>query len=229
MSIKPIKLLSHATGPNAYKVAMVMEELSVPYVIENWEFKDMHTPTFKKYNPNGKVPVIIDPNQNDLVLWESGAIIEYLSDMYDRNSIMTPTTLQEKYQARQWLHFQTSGQGPYFGQASWFTLFHPEKLPSARVRYIKEIQRITKVIDSALQGREWLVGGQCTYADIALVPWYSIPPHLDTEESGFWKETLEECQHFQAWLERLNSRPSIIKVNQMKAAARVAVKGKSDH
>lgn len=57
---------------------------------------------------------------------------------------------------------------PYFGQAAWFKLFHPEKIPSAIERYEKEILRVLQVLESVLATKEWLNGGKATIADIAV-------------------------------------------------------------
>lgn len=53
-SIKPIKLFSHASGPNPWKVAMVLEELGLPHETEFLDFSVLHTPLFEKHNPNGR-------------------------------------------------------------------------------------------------------------------------------------------------------------------------------
>jgi len=64
------------------------------------------------------MPAIHDPNR-DLTLWESGAIIEYLIEVYDKKQKLSfPAGSNEAYLAKQWLYFQVSGQGPYFGQVS---------------------------------------------------------------------------------------------------------------
>jgi glutathione S-transferase len=63
-----------------------------------------------------------------------------------------------------------SGQGPYYGQAAWFTKFHPENVPSAIKRYKTEIKRVISVLDNVLQGKEYLVGNKLTIADIAFQP-----------------------------------------------------------
>ena len=71
-------------------------------------------------NPNGRVPAIEDPNTG-VTLWESGAIIEYLMDTYDKDGKLHYTNSPEKFTQLSWMHFQMSGQGPYFGQKAWFT------------------------------------------------------------------------------------------------------------
>ena len=67
------------------------------------------------------MPALEDPNTG-LTLWESGAIIEYLLDTYDVGKTLSPTSTEQKWQAKCWMHFQMSGQGPYYGQRAWFVL-----------------------------------------------------------------------------------------------------------
>ena len=57
-------------------------------------------------------------------------------------------------------------EGPYFGQAAWFLNFHHEQLPSAQERYLKEIERVTEVLDGWLSKHKYLVGDKATYADL---------------------------------------------------------------
>ena len=52
---------------------------------------------------------------------QSGAIIEYLLDVYDKENKLRYTSFPEKYTQNSWKHFQMSGQGPYFGQKAWFS------------------------------------------------------------------------------------------------------------
>ena len=74
------------------------------------DFGQLKQDPFESINPNGRVPAIEDPN-TDLKLWESGAIIEYLLDTYDKDHKLSYTQGKEKYEQLCWLHLQTSGQG----------------------------------------------------------------------------------------------------------------------
>lgn len=85
------------------------------------DFADLKKSPFESINPNGRVPAIEDPNTGTK-LWESGAIIEYLLETYDKGHSLSYTSGPERWEQRCWLHFQTSGQGPYFGQRAWFVL-----------------------------------------------------------------------------------------------------------
>ena len=115
--------------------------------------------SFLKINPNGRLPAIIDPN-TDLTLWESGAIVEYLVDTYDKDNKLKVTDAKEKWYLKQYLHFQMSGQGPYWGQAVFFHKYHPEDVPSAKERYEQQTVRVIEVLDEILKGKEYLVGGR---------------------------------------------------------------------
>lgn len=67
---------------------------------------------------------------------------------------------------------QASGQGPYFGQAAHFKMFAPEKIPYGIKRYADEIVRVLGVLESVLaDGREWLMAGKCTIADLSYITW----------------------------------------------------------
>jgi glutathione S-transferase len=214
MSLKPITLWGHDSGPNPWKVAMILEELNVPYTLKMIQFPDMKKEAYELINPNGRVPAIEDPNTG-ITLWESGAIIEYLVETYDKQySISFAPGSKEYYEAKQWMYYQVSGQGPYFGQAVWFTLYHPEKLPSAVDRYVNEIRRVSRVLDRTLQDKEFLVSGKFSYADAAFVSWYAI---VSLFADRINLET--DFPTLNAWLERIKARPAIAKVLQDRAAA----------
>jgi len=205
---KPILLYSTASGPNPWKVAIILQELGIAYESELLEFPDMKKEPYLSVNPNGRVPSIKDPNTG-ITLAESGAIIQYLIETYDKDAKLHYNTFPEKYAAYQWLHFQTSGQGPYFGQKAWFSNYHSEKLPSAELRYANEIRRVLGVIEFHLvkQNTEYLVGNKVTYADLAWVTWNSLlgwlVPDLDVKK---------DFPKFAEWNEKLLARPAVAKV-----------------
>ena len=98
----------------------------------------------------------------------------YLVDKYDTEHKISAATEEDKYRQLQWLFFQASGQGPYFGQAAWFSFFHPEKIPSAQERYRNEIVRVFGVLDGVLSKQEWLVGGKLSVTDLSFVPYVHL-------------------------------------------------------
>ncbi|KAI1424977.1 glutathione S-transferase [Xylaria sp. FL1777] len=211
--LKPIKTYGKG-GPNPPKVIMILEELGLPYEVVPTGFADVKKPEYLTINPNGRLPAISDPN-TDLTMWESGAIVEYLVETYDKdNKISFPRGSRESYLTKQWLYFQATGQGPYYGQAVWFTKFHPEKIQSAIDRYVKEIYRVTGVVEGHLAQEKaksggsdgpWLVGGKITFADIAWFMWqFKIASVVQDNAVNY-----DGYPHVKDWLERLASRPSI--------------------
>ncbi|KAG7118290.1 Glutathione S-transferase-like protein gedE like [Verticillium longisporum] len=129
------------------------------------------------------------------------------------------SSFPEKHHLRQFLHFQASGQGPYFGQAVWFAKFHPEDLPSAKERYVEQTVRVLSVLDKLLEGKEYLVGNKCTYADIAFVNWNATAENVILKSD--WDEKVEKkYPNFVAWHRRVTERPIIKDVLQRQAAGR---------
>lgn len=209
--MNPIVLYGHHAGPNPRKVAMVLEELGVPYLHKLMDFTELKKPAYEAINPNGRVPAIQDPNTG-ITLWESGAIIEYLVETYDKQRAISfaPGSL-DYYQAKQWLYFQVSGQGPYFGQAVWFKVHHPERITSAVDRYMSEIRRVLTVLNRSLEGREYLVNGKFSYADISFVTWLEIVPWVS--DGSINLEIDHPAVH--AWLERVSGHVGVKKVLDM--------------
>ncbi|KAH7328352.1 glutathione S-transferase [Stachybotrys elegans] len=207
--LKPITLYVHARGPNPKKVIIFLEELGVPYnsvVIANSKEE-----SYLAINPNGRLPAIVDPNNDDLTLWESGAILEYISEKYDGDNKFSPVTDKEKWQAKQYLHFQMSGQGPYYGQYMWFNFFHPEQVPSAKERYGEQIVRVFGVLDRILKDKEYLVGDRLTYVDLAFIPWDKLALGVLDGELAKKYDVENKYPNFYAWHKRLVERPSVTK------------------
>ncbi|KAK7757455.1 hypothetical protein SLS62_000470 [Diatrype stigma] len=196
-------------GPNPYKVAIALEELDIPY--EKTIVDDPKEEWFTAINPNGRLPAIADPNTG-LTLWESGAIVEYLVETYDKGGKLTVPDVAGKWHLKQYLHFQMSGQGPYYGQAMWFCKC-PEDIPTAKKRYVEQIVRVIEVLDKILKGKEYLVDEKFTYADLAFIPWNQVIAHAPFFTESLWKayEIEEEYPAYMAWHQRIVSRPSVQK------------------
>jgi glutathione S-transferase len=211
-TLKPIKVWGELTTPNPPKVLIILEELNVRYEVKPIDFAALKQKPYTDLNPNGRMPTIEDPNTG-LVLWETGAILQYLISTYDKDGKISYSTGNEHWQQLQWLAFQISGQGPYFGQYTWFSYFHPEKVESVIERYLKEAERVNGVLNSHLENREWLVGDKCTYADLAFLTW------ANTIKGAAGDKLKAEYPAYDAWVAKLNARPAVKKiVDQQKEA-----------
>ncbi|KAI1503187.1 URE2 protein [Biscogniauxia marginata] len=205
-NLKPIVLHGHFSAPNPWKVVIILESLNIPYEHKFVDIADVKKEPFILVNPNGRLPAIEDPNTG-VTLWESGAIVEYLVDTYDKEKKLTFDSVPEKYQLKQFLHFQVSGQGPYFGQLVWFWRNHRDEV--AVSRYEQEVLRVHSVLDKILEGKEYLVGNKLTYADIAFIPWDLYMQEGFTESSI--SEKSKAYPNFLAWYRRIKADPSVAK------------------
>lgn len=113
--------------------------------------------------------------------------------------------MKEFYHARQWLYYQVTGQGPYYGQAVWFKRYHAERMDSAVERYVNEIKRVSKALDRWLEDKEWLVGDRISYADLAFVPWQNGAQSVWSDE----RYDEKKFPHMTAWLKRMAERPKV--------------------
>lgn len=101
MSLKPILLHGHVGGPNPWKVVLLLKELNLAYEHKFWNFGDLKKPEYEKLCVNGRTPTIEDPNTG-IILWESGAILEYLVDLYDKENKISFGTTPDKFLCKQW-------------------------------------------------------------------------------------------------------------------------------
>lgn len=72
------------------------------------------------------------------------------------------------------------------------------------------------MLDVALEGKEYLVGNKCSYADLSFVTWYELVGYID--KSGEIDKAIAEYKNFTAWMDRLKSRPAVKKVLAERAA-----------
>ncbi|MCX7294023.1 glutathione S-transferase N-terminal domain-containing protein [Janthinobacterium sp.] len=161
--------------PNGIKVSILLEELGLAYEphLVSFERNEQLSPAFLSLNPNNKIPAILDPDGPDgkpLALFESGAILLYLAE---KTGKFIPSDAGLRYETIQWLMFQMGGIGPMFGQVGFFHKFAGKEYEDKRPleRYLGEAKRLLGVLEQRLQGRDWIMGGQYTIADIAIFPW----------------------------------------------------------
>ena len=78
---------------------MVLEELGLSYesIYLDLSKGEQKGPEHTKYNPNGRIPTLIDHHNGDFAIWESDAILLYLTDKYDTEKQLTVTGDKEKY------------------------------------------------------------------------------------------------------------------------------------
>ncbi|TWC29119.1 GST-like protein [Pseudomonas sp. SJZ079] len=188
-----------AATPNGHKVSIALEELQLPYSVQALSF-DKHeqkAADFLKINPNGRIPAIVDRDNGDFAVFESGAILIYLAELTGQ---LMPHDGKGRSLVMQWLMFQMGGVGPMQGQANVFFRYFPEKLQGAIDRYQHETRRLYEVLNSRLGEAEYLAGDY-SIADIATFPWVRIHDWAGV--------SLEGLEHVQRWVAALEQRPAV--------------------
>ena len=194
-----------AATMNGYKPVLFLEEAGIPYdlTVVNFSTRDQKSPAYMKLNPNGRIPTIVDRSNGDFAVFESGAILWYLAEKYDA---FLPADPKGRSELMQWLMFQMGGIGPMMGQAMYFQRIaapNGAENPMAITRYVNESRRLLEVLDTRLNGRDWLAADQYTIADMATYPW---------ARAHVWAKTpVEGLGHLQAWFDRMDARPMVQK------------------
>ena len=198
-------LLYTAGTPNGFKAAITLEELGIPYEVKRIDIKNLEQKEdwYLKINPNGRIPAIVDPNNNDFPVFESGALMLYLTEKYDNDhKISYPQGSDHYWELVSWLFFQNAGVGPMQGQANHFLRYAPEKIPYAIDRYQNETRRLYSVLDKRLkQNGDWLVGDRMTIADIANFSWVNLAYFVGVE--------IEEFPNLKKWTGRIKTREAV--------------------
>jgi GSH-dependent disulfide-bond oxidoreductase len=204
-----IQLYSTPT-PNGVKVSIMLEETELPYEPHfiNIGQNETWTPEFLSLNPNGKIPSIIDPDGpggKPLPLFESGAILLYLAE---KTGKLLPSDPARRYETIQWVFFQMAAVGPMFGQLGFFHKFAGREIEDKRPleRYRNESKRLLGVLETRLEGRDWIMGEVYTIADISLLGWVR-------NLVGFYGAgelvDFDSLKHVPVWLERGLARPAV--------------------
>jgi GST-like protein len=197
------------TAPNPMKVALLLEELGLPYetVPVDTRKGDQHTDAFKALNPNAKVPVIDD---DGAIVFDSNAILLYLADKAGR-FVPTDPASPARGEMLAWLMFVASGIGPYSGQSVHFRHAAPEPKAYALNRYDFEAHRHWKIVDDRLATQQYLGGAEYGIVDMAFWGWARMVPFV----LGM-KDAWETYPHIKRLLDEINARPAAARVEQLR-------------
>ena len=102
-----IELYTSST-PNGHKASCTLEELSMEYNVHSIRLQegDQKTEEFLALNPNGRIPVIVDTDCDNLVVFETGAIMIHLAEKAGR---LLPTDVKGRSRVMQWLCSRWAG------------------------------------------------------------------------------------------------------------------------
>lgn len=167
-----MKLYYVVGSPNCRKVHAVINHLGLPVDMEYRDFftGELQSPEYLGINPNGMVPALRD---GDLTLWESNAIMQYLADGADDDSLL-PRERRARADVMRWQAWELAHFNKAFGVLSFETVAKPNFMNTPPDEELvkwsqRELQRFAPVLDRALQGRKYLVGNDLTLADYSMI------------------------------------------------------------
>jgi glutathione S-transferase len=148
--------LYHVPFSRSLRVRWLLEELALPYQLVTRSFAELRQPEHLALHPLGKVPVLRD---GELVLFESGAILQHLLERYGEGRLEPKPGTSERSLHWQWFHYAEASVTPPLG----LIVRHTSLLPEAeRIPAVVEFARrgagdALGVVERALAGRSWLL------------------------------------------------------------------------
>ncbi|EMP56260.1 glutathione S-transferase family protein [Marinobacter santoriniensis NKSG1] len=203
----------HLNNSRSQRVLWMLEELEVPYEIKRYQRdpETMQAPaSLKQVHPLGKSPVITD---RDLVVAESGAIIEYLAHTYGKDTLLPKAGSQAWLDYTYWLHYAEGSLMPPLVMRLVFEKIKTSPMPFFVKPVAKGISDKTNqmfigpmikthldFVESHLAKNTWFVGDTLSAADIQM----SFP----LEASVARGIVRNSRPHITAWVERVHARPA---------------------
>jgi|TARA_Y100000996_G_C22478895_1_gene625306 GST-like protein len=186
--------------PNGKKVSIMLEEIKLDYKVTKLDLSkgDQFKNEFKKISPFSKIPAIVDHQNNNETVFESGAILIYLAEKSGKFY-----NLKNKLKIDQWLMAQMGSIGPFIGQYHFFYHFNKGLSEISEKRYFDITKSIYKVLDDHLKNNKFLAGDEYSIADIATWPWIARHHWHDIGLKNYFNL----CE----WYKIIAERPAVIK------------------
>ncbi len=192
-----IKLYCFGESGNAYKAALTLELAGAEWepIFVDFFNGETRSPAFRAINPMGEVPVMVD---GDVTLSQSGVIQDYVSS---KTGKFGGRSADARREVLRWVFWDNHKMSSQAGALRFMMNFLPEEKRSPEViKWLTgRMKSALKVLDAALDGRDWLVGDQPTIADLACCGYLFYP-----EPFGFDRADYPDIG---AWLDRVAALP----------------------
>jgi glutathione S-transferase len=187
---------------NVYKVRLVLARLGIAYrrIDTTQNRGEPATPAFRAINPIGKIPTVVFDDGR--MLSESGAILFYLA----RDTVLFPRDAWDQAQVLRWIFFEQYSHEPHIAVNRHWKLHLPQTEQEGLAARIADNhargEQALAVMEQQLSRNDWLVGGGCTIADIALYAYTH-----SAADGGF---DLAPYPGIRRWLDRVQTQPGHI-------------------
>jgi glutathione S-transferase len=191
----------HVPGTRSVRVVWLCEELELPYERVPIDFSPDYRASaeWRRMNPVGKVPAMTD---GDLILFESGAMVEHILDRYGEGRLRPAPGTVSHARYLQWSWFAEATFARPLGEiVNHRRVFGGESSAPALAEMRDRARLCLAAVDDALEGRQYLVGDEFTAADIMMG--YSV-------FLAQWQGAMGEGEfpNVAAYFERLKARPA---------------------
>jgi glutathione S-transferase len=199
--------LHFAPNSRAVRILWLLEELELPYELNQMAFhpKDLKSDAHRARHPLGRVPVLED---GDLLLWESGAIIEYILERHKNGGLKPPVDAPEWPKYQQWFHYCEGMVMPSVNTIVVQTVLLPPERRDATVlaQARKLLTRSWAPVDEALEGKDYLIGS-FSAADVQLGHAAVMSNRIGCIP--------DEMKNLKAYAARLEARPAFQKADSV--------------
>ncbi len=198
-----MKLHGFSMSPNTRRALVALEEHGVAYELVPVDLMsgEQKTEAYRALNPTGRVPTLVD---GDLILWESNAILEYLTAAHPEKGL-GPVSPRDAGEIARWMFMNAAHLSPNVARIFAHTIrLPPEKrLPQLVDEARVEVDKSLGALEKRLAGRTWLAE-RFSNAEISIAPTLVNAPMLQIDLSRFLA--------VQAWMGRITGRPSWKKI-----------------
>lgn len=194
-----MRLYYHPLSTNSRRAVMTALhlEISLELIPVDLRQGEQKLPPFLEKNPNGRVPVLVD--DDDHVLWESRAIMQYLADQTPGQTVY-PENRHARADVNRWMFWCAAHFSPALGIFVMENVIKkltgrgdPDPVELKRGEHL--IAQFAPVLDAHLAGRAWVSGDHLTLADLSLSPMLGLTGPAAIPVSSY--------VHLQAWFGRI--------------------------
>ena len=162
-------ILHFCSNSRSQRVLWILEELKLPYTLNKIKFhpSELKSEEHRKRHPLGRVPVLEDDN---VTLFESGAIIDYIIEKYDNTELKPKVTDSLFPSYLQWYHYCEGMVMPPMNTVVVHTLILPEERRDPEVlRQAKNLlSKSIAPINELLSENKFLIGEKISGVDFML-------------------------------------------------------------
>lgn len=191
--------LHHCPQTRSMRTLWLLKEIGVDFEVEERPFdRSLRSPDYLALNPVGRVPALeIDGR----VLWESGAITEYLCERFPDSGLGRAPDDMERADWLIWVHFaETLTQhGAALTQQHVILFEDSMRSPVLMKLEPRRLEKCYAALEERLEGREHLLDGGFSAADISVGQALYMTRHF---------ARLEPFERVAAWYGRLAARPA---------------------